>query len=177
MTELVFSLDPPPDERLVRRITRVWTDVTNAGGAVGFVGPVGREDVEPFARRTLQRVAESDDHLVTAERDGDLVGFAFLQHRSRELFGHWATVKRLQVDPSVQGTGAGGALLRAVHRFATELGLEHLRLSVRGGTGTEGFYRRFGWEELVRIPRSIRVSEDDVREEIWLIRWLQRRSG
>lgn len=167
-----FSLDPTHDEDLVRRIVDVWTAVTNAGGAVGFVPPVTEADVEPLARATLRRVTESDDHLVTAVLDGELVGFAFLQHRAGDLFGHWATVKRFQVHPDVQGRGIGGALLEALHAAGRELGLEHLRLSVRGGTGTEVFYHGFGWEELVRVPRSIRVSEDDVREEIWLIRWL-----
>lgn len=172
MTAPRFSLDPTHDEELVRRMVDVWTAVTNAGGAVGFVPPVTAADVEPLARAALRRVAEGGDHLVTAEFQGELVGFAFLQHRSGELFGHWATVKRFQVHPGVQGRGIGAALLQALHTAARELGLEHLRLSVRGGTGTDGFYRRFGWEELVRVPRSIRVADDDVREEIWLIRWL-----
>lgn len=172
MAAPTFSLDPTQDEDLVRRVVEVWTAVTNAGGAVGFVPPVTAADVEPLARATLRQVVEGEDHLVTAVLDGELVGFAFLQHRSGELFGHWATVKRFQVHPDVQGRGVGGALLEALHASARELGLEHLRLSVRGGTGTDGFYRRFGWEELVRVPRSIRVTDDDVREEIWLIRWL-----
>ncbi len=172
MVTPAFSLDPTHDGDLVRQVVEVWTAVTNAGGAVGFAPPVTAADVEPLARAALRRVADGDDHLVTVTLDGELVGFAFLQHRSGALFEHWATVKRFQVDPSVQGTGVGGELLAAVHGFARDLGLEHLRLSVRGATGTEGFYERFGWEEVVRIPRSIRVSEDDVREEIWLIRWL-----
>lgn len=167
-----LRIDPPLDDRLVAQVVDVWTAVTNAGGAVGLAPPVTGEDVEPLARETLARVDRTRDHLITAHRSGRLVGFTFLQHRSGDLFRHWATVKRFQVDPSVQGTGTGGALLEAVHGFARDLGLEHLRLSVRGRTGTEGFYERFGWEEVVRIPRSIRVSEDDVREEIWLIRWL-----
>lgn len=172
MPEPEFALDPPHDEQLMSRIVQVWTAVTNAGGAVGFVPPVTEQDVEPLARSTLEEVANGGDHLITQSVDGRLVGFAFLQHRSATLFGHWATVKRFQVDPSVQGRGLGGALLEAVHGAGRELGLEHLRLSVRGGTGTDGFYQRYGWEEIARIPRSIRVAEDDIREEIWLIRWL-----
>lgn len=172
MPDPEFTLDPPHTEQLIDRIVQVWAAVTNAGGAVGFVGPVSATDVEPHARETLRRVVEGDDHLVIASRDGRLVGFTFLQHRPGRLFRHWATVKRFQVDPAVQGTGLGGALLEAVHGFARDLGLEHLRLTVRGGTGTEAFYRRFGWDEVVRMPRSIQVSEGDVREEIWLIRWL-----
>lgn len=173
MPQPVFELDPTPfDDGFVAAVVGLWTDVTNAGGAVGFVPPVEASDVEPLARRTLRAVAEGSDHLVTARLDGELVGLGFLVHRPGDLFGHWATVKRLQVHPDQQGTGLGGALLEAIHAAARQLGLEHLRLSVRGGTGTEGFYLRYGWEEIVRIPRSIRVSEDDVREELWLIRWL-----
>lgn len=167
-----FALDPPGLDDLVGEVVDVWVAVTNAGGAVGFVPPVTRDDVEPVAREALRRVARGDDHLVTATETGRLIGFSFLERRPGELFRHWATVKRFQVAPSHQGRGLGGALLEAVQEHARRLGLDHLRLSVRGGTGTEAFYRRFGWEEVARIPRSIRVAEGDLREEIWLIRWL-----
>lgn len=173
MREPRFELDPTPfDEGFVDDVVALWTDVSNAGGAVGFVPPVESADVEPLARATLRAVEEGPDHLVTARVDGELAGLAFLVHRPGALFRHWATVKRLQVHPHRQGTGLGGRLLVAVHDAARSLGLEHVRLSVRGGTGTEGFYLQYGWEEIVRIPRSIRVADDDIRDELWLIRWL-----
>lgn len=173
MSEPRFELDPTPfAETFVEEVVALWTDVSNAGGAVGFVPPVQPADVEPLARATLRGVEDGPDHLVTARVDEDLVGIAFLVHRPGDLFRHWATVKRLQVHPRHQGTGLGGQLLLAVHDAARSLELEHVRLSVRGGTGTEGFYLRHGWEEIVRIPRSIRVADGDIRDELWLIRWL-----
>lgn len=145
MSEPVFELDPIPfGDVLVDEVVALWVDVSNAGGAVGFVPPVEASDVEPLARPTLHAATHGRDHLLTARTDGELVGLAFLVHRPGDLFCHWATVERLQVRPAHQGTGLGGALLEAVHDAARELGLEHLRLSVRGGTGTEGFYHRYG---------------------------------
>ena len=108
MARPVFELDPTPfDEPFVTEVIALWTEVTNAGGAVGFVGPVVPADVEPLARATLREVTGGTDHLVTARLDGELVGLGLLVHRPGRLFGHWATVKRLQVHPNQQGTGLG----------------------------------------------------------------------
>ena len=37
---LVLELDPPLSGELRTQVIALWTDVTNAGGAVGFVAPV-----------------------------------------------------------------------------------------------------------------------------------------
>ncbi|HEV8529445.1 MAG TPA: GNAT family N-acetyltransferase, partial [Actinomycetes bacterium] len=37
---LSFELDPPLTDDLRAAIVALWVDVTNAGGAVGFVPPV-----------------------------------------------------------------------------------------------------------------------------------------
>jgi GNAT superfamily N-acetyltransferase len=73
------------------------------------------------------------------------------------------------VHPDLQGAGAGRLLLEGVHRVARDLGLEQLLLSVRGGTGTEGFYRRFGYAEIGRHPAAIRLAPDDDRDEIVML--------
>lgn len=66
-----FVLDPPLTSELRDQIVTLWTAVTNAGGAVGFVGPVTEDDVRPLALATLRDAAEGLDRM--------LVGF----HRQR----------------------------------------------------------------------------------------------
>ncbi|MBW3577343.1 MAG: GNAT family N-acetyltransferase [Actinobacteria bacterium] len=169
MADLRFTVDPLLDRGLRDALIALWVDVTNAGGAVGFVPPVSAADVRPVAEEAFDRVAAGHDHLVVA-CDGDrAVGLAFLEQRGGPLFRHWATVKRLQIHPSWQGQGAGTALLEVVHRAGRELGLEQLRLDVRGGTGTEVFYQRHGYEIVARIRRTIRVAPGDDRDQIWLL--------
>ncbi|HEX2296351.1 MAG TPA: GNAT family N-acetyltransferase [Actinomycetota bacterium] len=170
-----FRLDPPLDEAATRRLVEVWVDVSNAGGAVGFAPPppeVTYDDVAPVAAAALRSVREGRDHVVVAYEAEEIVGFAFLEHRPGPLFRHWATVKRLQVHPSAQGRGIGRELLRACAEHARELGMEALHLTVRGDTGTESFYEGEGYELVARIPRAIRLSGDDTRDELYMVKRL-----
>lgn len=164
-----FELDPPLDGRLLDALTDIWVDVSNAGGSVGFVPEVTRADVEPVADAAFALVRSGLSHLVVAYRP-EPIGFGFIEHRPGPLFRHWATVKRLQVHPTLQGQGIGTEMLFACHRFAPQLGIEALHLTARGGTGTEAFYERHGYEIVARIPGVIRVAPDDTREEIYLIK-------
>jgi len=53
-----------------------------------------------------------------------------------------------------------------VHRT---LGLEHLQLTVRGGTGLESFYERFGYVVVGRHPGAVRVAPGDDRDEVMMV--------
>ena len=163
------QLDPPLTEALIARMSAIWLDVTHAGGAVGGAPDATPEDLQPVIDDALDRVRAGKDRLVVASLDEDPIGFAFLAFRPGPLFRHWATVKRLQVHPSVQGRGLGGMILDELARIARELGLEQLHLTVRGGTGTEAFYERHGYRVMSRIPDVIRLAPDDTREEIYMV--------
>lgn len=170
--ELRFELDPPLTGELRGALLDLWAEVSNAGGAVGFLPPVTTEDIRPVADLTFARIAHGEEHVVVARRGDEAVGFAFLDHRPGPLFTHWATIKRLQVRPSLQGTGLGSALLDAVENAARNLGLEALHLTVRGETGTEAFYLRHGYEMIARIPRAIRLAPGEYRDELYLTKQL-----
>lgn len=169
---LRFELDPDIDDRLAEQLLKIWVDVSNAGGSVGFVPPVTEEDVRPVAEQAFAHVRAGERRILVGYRNDDPVGFLFLEQRPGPLFKHFATVKRLQVHPSQQGRGIGGALLVAAEDAARGLGLEQLHLTVRGGTGTERFYQERGYELVARIPRVIRVGRLDYRDELYLTRRL-----
>jgi len=164
-----YLLDPLLDDKLKAGLVELWTDVANDGGAVGFVPPVTIEDVGEIADVAFRRVEVAEDHLVVALIADEPVGMVFLEQRPGPLFRHWATIKRLQVHPSLQRQGIGRSLLEATHHLASGIGLEQLHLSVRGGTGTENFYIQSGYEVVASIPRSIRLGNNDYRDEIYLI--------
>ena len=172
MAKLRFELNPELTPELRDRIISIWVDVGNAGGAVGVPVPTKREHVEPLAARVFRRIQEGDDYVAVAYDGDEPVGFGFLDRGRGPLFRHWATVKRLQVHPDRQGEGIGGALLEAITGFAGDLGLEQLHLTVRGGTGTEDFYIRHGYEHVATIPKIIRVAPGDDRDELYLIMYL-----
>lgn len=164
-----FVLDPPLTEALVDRLSRIWLDVTRAGGAVGGAPTATAADLEPVIEDALSRVRSGPDRMVMATKAGHVIGFAFLSFRPGPLFRHWATVKRLQVHPDFQGRGYGAALLDELAQAARKLGLEQLHLTVRGSTGTEGFYERHGYRIMARLPDVIRLAPDDTRDEIYMV--------
>lgn len=158
------------DDVLRQDLLTCWTDVSNAGGAVGFVPPVTEDDVAPVLARLLEGVDSGRDVLCVLTVDGATAGFAALVGSSSPLRRHWATVLRVQVHPSHQGGGLGRALMAGVHRIAAERGWEFLSLTARGGTGVDSFYRGLGYREVGRLPGAIRVGPDDDRDEILMTR-------
>ncbi len=169
----VDAVDAPLREELLA----CWTDVTNAGGSVGFVPPVTPDDVAPVLDAVVARVALGRERLVVLRVDGELAGFAVLSLSLSPLRRHWATVLRVQVHPHLQGRGLGRVLLDGVHRVARDSGLEMLHLTVRGGSGLERFYERFGYREFGRMPGAIRVAPGDDREEVHLVVRLAQPAG
>ena len=167
---LTFEFDPQLTPELIDRLERIWLAVGNSGGAVGTPMPATIADVRTLSSKAFRDVKEGSDHIVVAYDDGTAVGFGFLTHNPGTLFAHWAIVKRLQVDPARQGKGIGSALMAAITDIARDrLGLEQLQLTVRGKTGTEAFYERFGYQVVGRIPDSIRVSPGDDRDMIYMM--------
>jgi GNAT superfamily N-acetyltransferase len=160
------------DDVLRAELLACWIDVSNAGGAVGFVPPVTADDVEPVLAHLLEGVHAGRDVLAVLTVDGATAGWATIVGSSSPLRSHWATVLRVQVHPSRQGQGLGRALMEGVHEIARQRGWEFLTLTARGGTGVDGFYRGLGYHEVGRMPGVIRVGPGDDREEILLRRAL-----
>ena len=158
------------DDALRAAMRACWVDVTNAGGAVGFVPPVTGEDVEPALEHLVRGVHERGDALVVLTVGGQLAGFACLVTSSHVLKQHWASVLRVQVHPSHQGRGLGRVLMEGVHDTARRRGWEFVHLTVRGGTGIQAFYAGLGYREVGRIPAALRVAPGDDRDEVSMVR-------
>lgn len=179
----------PVDAALRARLLRIWTDVSNAGGWVGFVPPVAEEDVAPALDAALRRVHEGRDWLVVVRAAAapgggpppawpeDVAGFAFVATNDRLLSEHWRWVLRVQVHPDHQGARLGAVLLDGIGDMAEDAGLEMLHLTVRGGEGLESFYGRAGYHEVARIPGAIRVAPGDDRDQVVLVCRLSERGS
>jgi GNAT superfamily N-acetyltransferase len=168
--ELSFELDPPLTDELRAQIIALWVNVTNAGGAVGFVPPVNADDVRPTAEAAFAGVAAGLDHLLVGLDDGRLAALLFVTDNRFKLEAHWRVLKRVMVTPGSQGTGYGGALMREAAAVGRKMGLAGLQVTVRGGLGIEGFYARLGYAEVGRLPGALRVADGDDRDEILM--WL-----
>jgi GNAT superfamily N-acetyltransferase len=174
---IVFDVVSPAsacDPELREQLLDTWVRVTDAGGAVGFTAPADRDEVAATLDSALRRVARGQDVLGVLRRGavGPAVGMGILVVSQSGLRRHWRTVLRVMVAPELQGTGAGRTLLEGLHGVARELGAEHLILAVRGGTGTERFYERFGYEVIGRHPAAIRLAPGDDRDELTMLKRL-----
>ena len=165
---LELRRNPPLEAPLLDALVQLWTDVSNAGGAVGFVPPVTPEAVRPVAEGAFDRVRSGADDLVVAFERQRPIGLGFLATNSLDLHRHRGTVKRLQRHPDHPGAGVGGAVLDELEAAARGRGLDLLTLTVRGGTGLEGFYLARGYRLDAGLPARLRMADGDFVEELHL---------
>ncbi|MFG2620431.1 GNAT family N-acetyltransferase [Streptomyces sp. NPDC048507] len=168
---LTFTFDPVIDPALRDGIADLWTEVSNAGGAVGFVPPVTRDDVRPELVKHLVALAEGRNRLLVGRGGrGEVAAVAFLALNTHRLQRHWVWAYTVMVAPALQGRGAGRELMAALADAARSLeGIEAVRLSCRGGLGLEHFYAACGYKEVGRVPDAIRVAPGDDRDDITML--------
>ncbi|MFD7494521.1 GNAT family N-acetyltransferase [Streptomyces sp. NPDC059832] len=168
---LTFELDPTFDRTLRDGIVELWTDVSNAGGAVGFVPPVTTDDVRPELVKHLVAMAEGRTRLLIGrDEEGAVAATAFLALNTHRLMIHWLWLYTVMVHPRHQGKGYGRDLMDAAARAARAIdGIEAVRLTCRGGTGVDRFYASCGYKEVGRVPDAIRVADGDDRDDIIML--------
>ena len=105
------------------------------------------ERVQGFEQGTLV-------HLV-AEVDGIVVGTGILTRNEHPFKAHRGTVGSLVVHPDYQRRGIARRIIRAMHGFAAEMGIDLLEVGCRGGTPAEQVYPRLGFVECGRFPRGL----------------------
>ncbi|MEU9232188.1 GNAT family N-acetyltransferase [Streptomyces subrutilus] len=168
---LTFTLDPVIDPALREGILSLWADVSNAGGAVGFVPPVTPDDIRPALIKQLAAVADGGSRLLVGHDEaGEVAATAFLTHNTHRLQLHWVWAYTVMVHPRHQGKGYGRDLMAAAADAARSLGgIDAIRLGCRGGLGLERFYESCGYKEVGRVPDAIRVAPGDDRDDITML--------
>ncbi|WP_445528270.1 GNAT family N-acetyltransferase [Streptomyces cyslabdanicus] len=168
---LTFTLDPTVDPALRDGILDLWTDVTNAGGAVGFLPPVTREEIRPELVKQFLVLAEGRSRLLVGhDEEGRVAATAFLTFNTHRLMTHWLWLYTVMVHPRHQGRGYGRDLLAAAADAARGFpGIEAVRLACRGGLGLERFYASCGYKEVGRVPGAIRVEPGDDRDDVIML--------
>jgi GNAT superfamily N-acetyltransferase len=169
---LTFTLDPAVTPAVRDDILDLWVEVTNAGGAVGFVPTVTRDDIRTPLITQLTQVADGRARLVVGQdADGRVKATAFLGFNAHRLMKHWVMAYTVMVHPDQQGKGHGRELMDALADAARGLdGIEAVKLTCRGGLGLERFYASCGYKEVGRVPGAIRVGPGDDRDDVLM--WL-----
>lgn len=88
---LDFTLDPGLDPGLRAEITRLWTDASNAGGAVGFVAPVTEDEVRVTAEKQFAGIAPAGPDRLLVAREGGTGGWPACWSSSRCASRRWTT--------------------------------------------------------------------------------------
>ncbi|MER5212438.1 GNAT family N-acetyltransferase [Streptomyces sp. NPDC002838] len=168
---LTFTLDPAVTRDLRDGILDLWADVSNAGGAVGFVPPVARDTIRPELVKHFVGMAEGRIRLLVAHDEaGRVAATAFFSFNTHRLMTHWVWLYTVMVHPRHQGKGYGRVLLAAAADAARTFdGIEAIRLTCRGGLGLERFYGSCGYKEVGRIPGAIRVAPGDDRDDVIML--------
>jgi GNAT superfamily N-acetyltransferase len=168
---LTFVFDPAMTPELRDGVLDLWTDVSNAGGAVGFVAPVTREEIRPEFLKHLAAMSEGRTRLLVGhDEDGRVAATTFLTFNTHRLMKHWLWLYTVMVHPRHQGKGYGRDLLAAAADAARGIeDIEAVRLTCRGGLGLENFYGSCGYKEVGRVPGAIRVAPGDDRDDITML--------
>ena len=161
------------DDRLTEEVVDLWVRVNDAGGSVGFLPGAPRASVRAALDRHLADVRSGIATLcVLRDPGGTLRGLGFWEHSRGFPSAHLAGLKRLMVDPCAQGRNLGRILLCGMVGVARrELPwVELLRLEYRDGLGLGEFYERAGWTEVGRVPRGLKLSDTDYRDDVTMVR-------
>lgn len=161
------------DRALREAVVDLWVRVNDAGGSVGFLPGVPRSDVDTAFERHLEDTARGRSLLcLLRDPTGAVRGLGLWEHSRGFPHEHVAGLKRLMVDPEVQGRNLGRLLLVGMVGVARrELPwVELLRLDYRDGLGLGDFYARSGWTEVGRVPRGLRLDATDYRDDVAMAR-------
>lgn len=141
--------------------------VVERGGAVGYLNPPTRTQVDAWLDDTLAEVRAGDAALVLAQVRGRVEATGLWRRERAPVFRHSAEVGKVMAHPAARGLGLGRRVVAALVASARAAGLEMLTLGVRGNNhGTIELYEELGFREWGRLPNVIEVGADrydDVR--------------
>ena len=159
MIELDWPADA--DEDLGNAVHRVLHDVVVAGGAVGYLQPPSRAEVDGWFDDVLADVRSGDGALVLARVDGVVQAMGTWRRNPAAVFRHSAEIGKIMAHPSARGLGLGRRIIAALVEDARKTDLELLTLGVRGNNhGTIQLYEELGFREWGRLPNRIAVGDD-----------------
>jgi RimJ/RimL family protein N-acetyltransferase len=170
----------PPDGTVVRRATPadasaaldLWREVIAEGRWVRS------DDVaQPVRawRRRIRRTSVDDGVELVATAGARVIGHLGASRERHPATRHVATLAVVVAEPE-RGRGVGAALLVAAIRWAREVGVQKLVLSVYPSNRRAiALYRRFGFVEEGRLSRQSRKPYG-YEDELLMARWVGDRS-
>jgi ribosomal protein S18 acetylase RimI-like enzyme len=159
------------DDDLRKAVHRVLHDVVADGGAVGYLDPPSRAQVDDWLDDVLADVRAGDGALVLVRVDGVVEAMGTWRRERPLVFRHSAVIGKVMAHPAARGLGLGRRVMSALIDNAKQAGIELLTLGVRGNNhGTIQLYEELGFREWGRLPNRIEVGDDRFDDVYMMLR-------
>ncbi|UOQ92704.1 GNAT family N-acetyltransferase [Halobacillus shinanisalinarum] len=124
-----------------------------------FITTYEQEKQRPNPVESTASRLESDlSHTFGVFSEEKLVGNVTLMKETHPKFAHKASILAMYVSPDFRGKGAGEALLKETKRYAAEIELEILQLSVvTDNTAARKLYEKAGFHEYGVEHKAIKL--------------------
>jgi len=113
------------------------------------------EQIQDLIRQNLAAFEEGKCVHLVAEVAGEVIGTLTLTREEHPLEAHRADLTSVVVHPDYQRRGIARRLVEASKSYASDMGVEILEISCRGGEVAETVYRHLGFIEWGRLPRGL----------------------
>ncbi len=116
-------------------------------------------DIEPWSieRRREWWAARADplQPVIVAEREGRVIGFAYLTYVSQKYGWRFTREDTIYIDESFRGQGIGRMLLTAILETAREIGARSIMASITSTNETSiRLHQQFGFEVMGSWPNA-----------------------
>jgi ribosomal protein S18 acetylase RimI-like enzyme len=157
--ELIWPTGAGP--RLRAEVHRILHDVTELGGAIGYLSPPTRAQTDAWLDGVLDAVRAGNAAFAVALVDGTAQATGLWRRRQGQVFAHSAELEKVMAHPGARGLGLGHTIVGAVLDSARAAGIETIGLGVRGNNeGAIALYERLGFREWGRVPNVIEVGDE-----------------
>ena len=151
-------------------------DVLLAGYPEAFTSDADIERQRPpetYLARLAGASANGFPFTLAAWHGEQLVGAVTCERDNRVKVRHIGRVIGMMVDPSLRGTGIGGALLAAcIAAVRSRDGIEMLTLSVTSDNEAAiRLYQRAGFVRYGRLDRALRLGEVYHPKDLMVLQW------
>ena len=143
----------------IDELIAVLRDSVDNGASVGFLPPLTYDEAWRYWVKALDQVASGERLLLTARRDGRIVGTVALGLETRPNGAHRAEVQKLLVHSACRRQGIARALMTQVEDAARAEGKTLLFLDTREGDAAEMLYERMDYTRLGSIPGYARNAD------------------
>ena len=146
-----------------------WTAIVEEGRHVRTERVTGT--VRAYRRRFRRPWTDREAQIVAVDQLGRVVGHLYVQRESHPVTRHVATLG-VAISADARGRGIGTALMAEALRWAREVGVDKIALSVYPhNVSAIALYRKFGFVEEGRLARHSRKSygdEDEILMSVWI---------